>query len=57
MLRRIAAVIAATALLLVLAIPAMAGGWAEIEADAQLTRRRQLGPHCRSDVIRHGAGR
>jgi len=35
MLRRIAAVIAATALLLVLALPAMAGGWAEIEADAQ----------------------
>lgn len=35
MLRRIAAVIAATALLLVLAIPATAGGWAEINADAQ----------------------
>lgn len=35
MLRRIAAVIAATALLLVLVVPAMAGGWAEIEADAQ----------------------
>jgi hypothetical protein len=35
MLRRIAAVIAATAMLLVLAVPAMAGGWAEIEADAQ----------------------
>lgn len=38
MLRRIAAVIAATALLLVLAVPAMAGGWAEIEADAQTTK-------------------
>lgn len=35
MLRRIAAVIAATAMLLVFTIPAMAGGWAEIEADAQ----------------------
>jgi len=37
MIRRIAAVIAATAMLLVLAVPAMAGGWAEIVADAGTT--------------------
>jgi hypothetical protein len=38
MLRRIAAVIAATAMLLVLAVPAMAGGWAEIVADAETAK-------------------
>lgn len=37
MIRRIAATIAAVVLLLVLAVPAMAGGWAEIVADAQTT--------------------
>jgi hypothetical protein len=35
MIRRIAAVLAAATMLLVLAVPVMAGGWAEIEADAQ----------------------
>jgi hypothetical protein len=38
MLRQIAAVIAATAMLLVLAVPAMAGGWAEIVADGQTAK-------------------
>ena len=37
MIRRIAAVVAAMAMLLVLAIPAVAGGWAEIVADGQTT--------------------
>ncbi len=37
MTRRIAAVVAAMAMLLVLAIPAVAGGWAEIVADGQTT--------------------
>lgn len=35
MIRRIAAVLAAATMLLALAVPVMAGGWAEIEADAQ----------------------
>lgn len=35
MIRRTAAVIAATAMLLVFAVPALAGGWAEIMADGQ----------------------
>lgn len=35
MIRRTAAVIAATAMLLVLAVPVLAGGWAEIVADGQ----------------------
>lgn len=35
MIRRIAAVLGATTMLLVLAVPVMAGGWAEIVADAQ----------------------
>ena len=35
MIRRIAAVLAAIAMLLVLAVPVMAGGWADIKADAQ----------------------
>ena len=34
MLRRIAALPAAVALLLLLVVPAMAGGWAEVRADA-----------------------
>ena len=37
MIRRIAAVVAATAMLLILAVPVMAGGWAEIVADGQTT--------------------
>jgi hypothetical protein len=38
MIRRIAAVVAAMAMLLVLAVPAFAGGWAEIVADAQTAK-------------------
>lgn len=37
MIRRIAATVAALAMLLMLAVPVMAGGWAEIVADAQTT--------------------
>ena len=65
MLRRIAAVIAATALLLVLAIPAMAGGWAEIEADGadhdtdrgHAVRSRLHGPSARADARTVGVAR
>ena len=38
MIRRIAAVLAAIAMLLVLVVPAFAGGWAEIVADGQTTK-------------------
>ena len=38
MIRRIAASVAALAMLLMLAAPVMAGGWAEIKADAQTTK-------------------
>lgn len=38
MIRRIAASLAALAMLLILAVPVMAGGWAEIVADAQTTK-------------------
>ncbi len=38
MIRRIAASVAALAMLLMLAVPVMAGGWAEIKADAQTTK-------------------
>jgi hypothetical protein len=38
MIRRIAATITAVAMLLILAVPVMAGGWAEIVADAQTTK-------------------
>jgi hypothetical protein len=38
MIRRISAVVAAMAILLVLAVPAFAGGWAEIVADGQTSR-------------------
>jgi hypothetical protein len=41
MIRRIAAIIAATAMLLVLAVPVMAGGWAEIMADGQTTTPKE----------------
>jgi hypothetical protein len=55
MLRRIAALIAATALLLVLAIPAMAGGWAEIEADGQTTTPTEDTPfEVGFTVLQHG---
>ena len=43
MIRRIAAVIAATAMLLVLAVPVMAGGWADIVADGQTTTPKEGG--------------
>ena len=43
MIRRIAAVVAATAMLLTLAVPVMAGGWAEIVADGQTTTPREGG--------------
>ena len=38
MIRRIAATFAALAMLLIVAVPVMAGGWAEIIADAQTTK-------------------
>lgn len=37
MIRRLAAIVAATAMILTLAVPALAGGWAEIVPDAQTT--------------------
>ena len=37
MIRRLAAALAALALLLTLTVPVLAGGWAEIVADAQTT--------------------
>ena len=43
MIRRIAAVVAAMAMLLTLALPVMAGGWADIVADAQTTTPREGG--------------
>jgi hypothetical protein len=41
MIRRIAAILAAAAMLLVLAVPVMAGGWAEIMADGQTTTPKE----------------
>lgn len=41
MIRRIAAIFAATAMLLLLAVPVMAGGWAEIVADGATTTPRE----------------
>ena len=41
MIRRIAAVVTATAMLFILAVPVMAGGWAEIVADGQTTTPRR----------------
>jgi hypothetical protein len=43
MIRRIAAIVAATAMLLVLAVPVMAGGWADIIADGQTTTPKEGG--------------
>ena len=37
MIRRFAAIVAATAMVLVLAVPVLAGGWAEIVADGGTT--------------------
>jgi hypothetical protein len=41
MIRRLAAILAAMAMLLVLAVPVMAGGWAEIVADGQTTTPKE----------------
>ena len=43
MIRRIAAILAATAMLLVLAAPVFAGGWADIVADGQTTTPKEGG--------------
>jgi hypothetical protein len=55
MIRRIAAVVAATAMLLLLAVPVMAGGWAEIMADGQTTIPREGDPiEIGFRVLQHG---
>jgi len=55
MIRRIAAVVAATAMLLILALPAMAGGWADIVADGQTTTPRAGTPiEIGFRVMQHG---
>jgi len=43
MIRRLAAILAATAMLLVLAVPVLAGGWADIVADGQTTTPKEGG--------------
>lgn len=43
MIRRIAAIVAATAMLLVLAVPVLAGGWADIVADGGTTTPKEGG--------------
>ena len=48
MIRRIAAMFAALAMLLILAVPVMAGGWADIVADAQTTSHPSRASHSRS---------
>ncbi len=55
MIRRIAAVVTATAMLLILAVPVMAGGWAEIVADGQTTTPREGDPvEIGFRVLQHG---
>ena len=55
MIRRIAAVVAAMAMLLILALPAMAGGWADIVADGQTTTPRAGTPvEIGFRVMQHG---
>lgn len=55
MIRRIAAVVAAMAMLLILALPAMAGGWADIVADGQTTTPRAGRPvEIGFRVMQHG---
>ena len=55
MIRRIAAVVAATAMLLILALPATAGGWADIIADGQVTTPRAGTPvEVGFRVMQHG---
>ena len=55
MIRRIAAILAATAMLLVLAVPVMAGGWAEIMADGQtVTPKEGSSMEVGFRVLQHG---
>jgi hypothetical protein len=55
MIRRLAAIVAATAMLLVLAVPAAAGGWAEIVADGQtITPRAGSSVEVGFRVMQHG---
>jgi hypothetical protein len=55
MIRRTAAVIAATAMLLVLAAPVLAGGWAEIVADGQIKTPSEGTPvEVGFKVLQHG---
>ncbi|HET9085035.1 MAG TPA: hypothetical protein VFN41_11600 [Candidatus Limnocylindrales bacterium] len=55
MIRRIAAVAAAMAMLLILAVPALAGGWADIVADGQTTTPRAGTPfEIGFRVMQHG---
>ena len=55
MIRRIAAVASAMAMLLILAVPAMAGGWADIVADGQTTTPRAGTPvEIGFRVMQHG---
>jgi hypothetical protein len=55
MIRRTAAVVAAMAMLLILAVPVMAGGWADIVADGQTTTPRAGSPvEIGFRVLQHG---
>src|SRR4029078_2354978 len=55
MIPRIAAVVAAMAMLLILALPVMAGGWADIVADGQTATPRAGTPgEIRFRVMQHG---
>jgi len=55
MIRRIAAVVAAMAMLLILALPVMAGGWADIVADGQTATPRAGTPvEIGFRVMQHG---
>ena len=55
MIRRLAAIVAAMAMLLVLAVPVMAGGWAEIVADGQtVTPKEGSSVEVGFKVMQHG---
>jgi hypothetical protein len=55
MIRRLAAILAAMAMLLVLAVPVMAGGWAEIVADGQtVTPEEGASVEVGFKVMQHG---
>lgn len=55
MIRRLAAILAAMAMLLVLAVPVMAGGWAEIVADGQtVTPKEGSSVEVGFTVMQHG---